>query len=155
SIDPRFGVYVNAREDIKSQLEDLAAFLRRYADGVDASPAKLQHIDERLALLERLKRKYGPSLDDVLARREALRRERSDLEHGADRLHELEREFAATRAAYVEAAGELSDARRRAAARFCLQLQDVLADLAMPEARVELRFEPASTAEASWTASGI
>ena len=62
---PRFQPYVDARDGIKSQLEDLALFLRRYADGIEASPARLQQVEERLALLERLKRKYGPALADV------------------------------------------------------------------------------------------
>ena len=54
-------------------------FLRRYADGIEASPARLQQVEERLALLERLKRKYGPTLADVhrAARRAAARAGRS------------------------------------------------------------------------------
>ncbi|MFL5131094.1 MAG: AAA family ATPase, partial [Microvirga sp.] len=48
AIDPRFRPYVDARDGIKSQLEDLALFLRRYADGIEASPAKLQQVEERL-----------------------------------------------------------------------------------------------------------
>ena len=61
---------------IKSQLEDLAFFLRSYADGVDASPERLQQVEDRLALLERLKRKYGPTLQDVIDEGDALARER-------------------------------------------------------------------------------
>jgi DNA repair protein RecN (Recombination protein N) len=156
-LDPRFGVYVTARDDIKSQLEDLATFLRRYAEGVDRSPARLQQVDERLALLERLKRKYGPSMTDVLARLETLRRDRSDLEGGDDRLQQLERQHDAARAAYVEIAGELSAARRGAAGPFCRQLEAGLSELAMPRARVELRFGDTvpGGAESSWTSRGI
>src|SRR4051812_3717935 len=51
-LDPRFRPYLEARDGIKSQLEDLAHFLRRYADGIEASPARLQEVEERLALLE-------------------------------------------------------------------------------------------------------
>jgi DNA repair protein RecN (Recombination protein N) len=61
SLDPEFAVYLEARDGIKSQLEDLAHFLRSYADGIDASPARLQQVEDRLASLERLKRKYGPT----------------------------------------------------------------------------------------------
>src|SRR5262245_27104791 len=86
TLDPRFQAYVDARDGIKSQLEDLAIFLRRYADGIEASPARLQQVEERLALLERLKRKHGPTLADVVARRDALRREVSELERGDERL---------------------------------------------------------------------
>src|SRR5437773_1149188 len=82
ALDPKFRPYLDARDGIKSQLEDLAMFLRRYADTIEASPARLQEIDERLALLERLKRKYGPTLPDVIERRGALRRELGDLEQG-------------------------------------------------------------------------
>ena len=70
-LDPRFQPYLEARDEIKAQLEDLALFLRRYADGIEASPARLRQVEDRLALLERLKRKYGPTLADVVARREA------------------------------------------------------------------------------------
>ena len=63
AIDDRFEPYVDARESIKSQLEDLAFFLRSYAADIDASPARLQEIEDRLALLERLKKKHGPALE--------------------------------------------------------------------------------------------
>jgi len=53
ALDPQFRPYLEARDGIKSQLEDLALFLRRYADGIEASPARLQQVEERLALLER------------------------------------------------------------------------------------------------------
>src|SRR5262245_13534822 len=75
TIDPQFQPYLDQRDAIKSQLDDLAVFLRRYADGVEASPARLQQVEDRLALLERTKRKYGPTLTDAIERRESLRRE--------------------------------------------------------------------------------
>src|SRR5947207_5876960 len=95
SLDPQFQPYVDAREGVKSQLEDLALFLRRYADGIEASPARLQQVEERLALLDRLKRKYGPSLGEVVARRDALRRELDDLQRGDDRLAQLDADYRA------------------------------------------------------------
>src|SRR5204863_4250490 len=122
-LEPQFKPYLEARDGIKSQLEDLAMFLRRYAAGIDASPAQLQQIEERLALLERLKRKHGPTLADVIARHEALRRERADLEGGDDRLAELERAFALARGEYLAAAEKLSRGRRRVAADFSGRLE--------------------------------
>src|SRR2546425_1839531 len=80
ALDPQVKPYLDARDGIKSQLEDLAAFLRKYADGIEASPARLQQVEERLALLERLKRKYGPTLADVVGRLDALKRELADLD---------------------------------------------------------------------------
>jgi DNA repair protein RecN (Recombination protein N) len=155
SLDPQFQPYLAARDAIKSQLEDLAQFLRRYADGIEASPERLQQIEERLALVERLKRKHGPTLADVIAKRAALRRELSDLERGDERIDELTRDCHKARGEFVAAAGALSSARRRAAAAFSRQLVELLGDLAMAETRFELRFADAPLAEGSWSARGI
>jgi DNA repair protein RecN (Recombination protein N) len=157
ALDARFQPYLDAREGIKSQLEDLALFLRRYADGIEASPEKLQQIDDRLALLERLKRKYGPSLADVVARREALRAEWNELRTSDDRLAQLERDHAAAVDRYLGAAAALSDARQNAAKRFSRELEGMLGDLAMERTRFEVRFEPPHTGglDATWTAEGV
>jgi len=155
AIDPQFAPYLEARDGIKSQLEDLALFLRRYAEGVEASPAALQHVEDRLALLERIKRKYGPSLSDAIARRDTLRRDLRDLAGGDDRLRELESAFQAARIAYLDVATELSTARQRAAKTLCRHLQDVLAELAMEQTRIELRFAVSPMAESEWSGRGI
>src|SRR6267378_3941413 len=154
ALDPQFKPYLDARDGIKSQLEDLAGFLRKYADGVEASPARLQQIEERLALLERLKRKYGPTLADVVARRDALRRELSDLERGDDRIVELEREVAHVRATYLAAAGTLSTERRVIAVAFGRQLEALLAELAMERTRFEVKFGETPT-ESAWSGRGL
>jgi DNA repair protein RecN (Recombination protein N) len=154
SLDPQFTPYLEARDGIKSQLEDLAGFLRKYADSVDASPARLQQVEERLALLERLKRKYGPSLAEVIARRDALRRELSDLAGGDDRIAELERDLAQTRRAFLDAASRLSRERQRLAASFAKELEALLADLAMERTQFEVRFAEALP-ESAWSARGI
>jgi DNA repair protein RecN (Recombination protein N) len=153
SIDPQFTPYVDARDGIKAQLEDLASFLRRYMDGIDASPAKLEQIEQRLALLERLKRKYGPTLDQAIARRNALRQERDTLAHGDERLGELEARTTKHRQDFLKAATTLSRARREAAARLARELEQELAELAMERTRFDVRFgEPLP--ETAWTADG-
>jgi DNA repair protein RecN (Recombination protein N) len=154
TLDPSFQPYLDLRDGIKSQLEDLALFLRRYAEGIDASPAKLQQTEERLALIERLKRKYGPTLTDTIARRDALRQELADLEHADERLADLDRRFQAARDAYVRSATELGEARRRAAVGFARGLEMQLAELAMDRTRFEVRFEAGPLPQAEWSASG-
>ena len=154
ALDPQFTTYLDARDGIKSQLEDLAGFLRKYTDSIEASPARLQQIEERLALLERLKRKYGPALADVVARRDALKRELADLERGDDRIVELEREVARSRATFLAAAEKLSNERRRLAVAFGSELETLLAELAMDRTRFEVRFGDALS-ESAWTARGI
>ena len=155
ALDPQFQPYLDARDGIKSQLEDLALFLRRYADTVEASPARLQQVEERLSLLERLKRKYGPSLADVLERRESLRMELQDLEQSDERVAELEREQSSARAAYLTVAEALSVERRRLARDFARELERLAAELAMEGTRFEVRFDPGLPPESSWTAGGI
>lgn len=153
-LDPEFQPYVEARDGIKAQLEDLAFFLRRYAEGIDASPARLQQVEERLALLERLKKRYGPTLTDVRATRNALRTELSDLDAYEDRLRASEGERAEAKQRYVSVAASLSRARRAAAEELSSRIQEELAELAMERTRFEVRFGPPLD-EPAWTADGL
>jgi DNA repair protein RecN (Recombination protein N) len=153
AIEPRFQSYVDARDGIKSQLEDLAQFLRHYAGGIEASPERLQQVEERLALLERLKRKHGPTLGDVLARREALRGQLAALELIDVTLEDLERRHAAARNDFIDASSRLSASRQRLAKDFAAGVEAALAELAMERTRFEVRF--ASCHPDSWTSQGV
>jgi DNA repair protein RecN (Recombination protein N) len=154
AIDERFQPYLDARDGIKSQLEDLAFLLRSYASDIDASPERLQQVEDRLASLERLKRKYGPTLGEVLDKLQLLRRERDLMEHAADRAASLEQALADARARFLQAAASLSDARRQHADRFCRAIEKALAELAMPKTRCELRIVQQASEDA-WTDRGI
>jgi DNA repair protein RecN (Recombination protein N) len=154
ALDATFQPYIDAKDGIKSQLEDLALHLRRYADGIEASPARLQQVEDRLALLERLKRKHGPTLSDVLARHEALRSEVSELGQGNDRLAAQEQARRVAAESYLTVASALSDSRRKAARQFSSAMEQLLAELAMEQTRFEVRFaDPLS--ESEWAADGI
>jgi DNA repair protein RecN (Recombination protein N) len=153
ALDPRFQPYLEQRDAIKSQLDDLAIFLRRYADSIEASPAKLQQVEDRLALIERTKRKYGPTLTDAIARRDTLRRELEVMEHGGERVTILEQQYRTARDEYVVAANALSAGRKNAATTFGRSLERTLADLAMDRTRFEVRFGE-SLAEEAWNAQG-
>ena len=155
AIEPQFSPYLDARDGIKSQLEDLAFFLRSYADGVDASPERLQQVEDRLALLERLKRKYGPSLQDVIATGQALDRERTLLTAGGERAEDLQKALTEANDAYLAAARDLSQQRRKAASRFARELEGLLAELAMAQTRFEVRFNDDELPEAAWGERGI
>ncbi len=154
ALDGRFGPYAGAREAIKTQLEDLAFFLRSYAAGIDASPERLQSVEDRLALLERLKRTHGPTLADVLAKRERLRAEIDDLEHASSRGAQLDEDARRARTAFLESAGRLSTLRREAAVRFCRALERSLADLSMPKTRCEVRLA-GPLPEGQWNERGF
>jgi len=154
ALDPKFATYLDSRDSIKSQLEDLAFFLRSYASGIDSSPASLQDVEDRLAVLERLKRKHGPTLADVKGTAVRLRRELSDLENATERAAQLDVAVAGARDAFVRAAGSLSRARRKAAPVFSANLEQALASLAMTRTRCEVRFTDAD-AEDLWTDRGF
>jgi DNA repair protein RecN (Recombination protein N) len=153
AIDQQFVPYLAARETIKPQLEDLAYFLRSYSASFDASPARLQEVEDRLALLERLKRKHGPALADVLRSAEEMERELDGLRNADARVAELERALGAAREDYARAAEALSQQRRAAAAAFAARLETSLADLAMVRTRCDVRFLP-DRGEEAWSERG-
>jgi DNA repair protein RecN (Recombination protein N) len=155
TIEPQFAQHLDARDSIKSQLEDLAFFLRSYGDAVDASPARLQQVEDRLALLERLKRKYGPTLQEVIDRGQALERERTLLTLGGERAEELQRALATANDEYLALARDLSQRRRRAATRFAPELESLLGELAMAHTRFEVRFNEGELPEGAWSDRGI
>lgn len=155
AIDTQFAPYVEARDGIKGQLEDLAFFLRRYADGVDASPARLQEVEDRLALLDRLKRKYGPTLDEVLARGRALAHERELLSGAGEKAEELQRQLEEVTDRYLAVARDLSSRRRAAAGPFARGVEALVAELAMPETRFEVRFSAAELGSEEWSGRGV
>jgi len=155
AIEPQFATQLESRDTIKSQLEDLAFLLRRYGDEIDASPARLQQVEDRLALLERLKRKYGPTLQDVIAKGASLTRERELLTHSEEAAEDLDRALADVRQRYLDLARDLSRRRRVAAKSFSSQIEEHLAELAMARTRFDVRFNGDESAEETWTERGI
>jgi len=155
TIDPQFAPYADARDGIKGQLEDLAFFLRSYSDGVDASPERLQQVEDRLALLERLKRKHGPTLQDVIDKGEALRREQAFLSGASEEAGELQRRLDEATDAFLQRARALSQARRSAALKFAAGIESMLAELAMARTRFEVRFNASELPPDAWNERGI
>jgi DNA repair protein RecN (Recombination protein N) len=154
SIEPKFADQLDARDAIKSQLEDMAFLLRRYADEIDASPSRLQQVEDRLVVLERLKRKYGPTLQDVIATGAALAHEREMLTRSGEAAEDLDRLLDEARQRYLEVARDLSRRRRAAAKQFASQVEAHLAQLAMARTRFEVRFDEDGD-ESHWGERGI
>jgi DNA repair protein RecN (Recombination protein N) len=155
ALDPRAAAYEESRAAITSQLEDLAYFLRDYAEGIDASPGRLQEVEDRLALLERLKRKHGPMLTDVLEHRDACVRELTLLANADERAAEVETALQAAEREYLDLAQRLSAERREAATKFAKDLVHVVAGLAMERTRFEVRFNAEPLPAAEWGPRGV
>ena len=154
AIDPRFAPHLDARDGIKAQLEDLAFTLREVADGLDASPARLQQVEDRLALIERLKRKHGGTLDEAIAHRERLAAEHKALTGGQSSIAEIEQQLGEAGQAFLSAARKLSGLRREAAPKFARALEAELAELAMERTQFEIRMVTSET-EGQWTDAGL
>ena len=155
SLDARFAPYIEARDAVKSQLEDLSAFLRGYSASIDASPERLQQVEDRLALLERLKKKHGPTLADVVKKQTALEQEVAGLASLSERIAAAEAEVAARASAYLSIAQSLSQHRRSASSKFAKAIIGQLTDLAMEQTRFEVRFAAGwPPPPASWSSRG-
>jgi DNA repair protein RecN (Recombination protein N) len=155
ALDPRAHPYLESREAIKSQLEDLAYFLRGYSEAIDASPERLQQVEDRLVLIERLKRKYGPTLGDVVAHQVRCDEELATLAHLDERAEQVAADLDRARSEYLSRARVLSAGRRHAADTFASALEGSLDELSMARTRFAVRFQPVTTNEAEWTARGI
>jgi DNA repair protein RecN (Recombination protein N) len=141
-IDPAFAPHLEARAAVAAQVEDLAIFLRDYREELNVSPGRLDEIESRLALIERLKRKYGATIEDVLAFAGSCRRELGEMGTPEGQERRLEQERAALATRYFDLAQQLSLKRRAAAADLERKVQAELALLAMEKTRFQVRFEP-------------
>jgi len=153
--EPRLQPFLESRDAIDALLDELSGFVREYGAHIDASPERLGEIEDRLAALERLKRKYGPTLDDVVARQRQCAEELAMLESAAEQVQQLEQRLDSTASAYRTLATALSRSRRAGAAGFASALEKELAELAMERARFEVRFEPPGPTDDGWTMRGL
>ncbi len=155
ALDPRVAPYAESRAAIDSQLKDLAFFLRDYGEQIDASPGRLQEVEDRIALLDRLKRKYGQDLDAVLAHLDDCDRQLAALAASDERAAEIQTLVERAEREYLEAASALGGERRTHAKRFARELVAVVAGLAMDRTRFEIRFNDTPVPPAAWGPRGV
>ena len=124
------------------EADDLAGELRRYGEAVDAPPGRLDEVEERLALFDKLKRKHGGTIAAVLAHGEACRARRDELAGAEEALEEAHAALETVRAELAERAAGLRAARELAAAGLAGAVVDVLEELAMEGASFEARLAP-------------
>jgi DNA repair protein RecN (Recombination protein N) len=151
--DPKFQQPLGELDSARITVEDLAETLRDYAHGIDASPERLAEVEDRLAALDRLRRKYGKSIDDVLVYGEEIRSKISQMENKDQLLHELKRELAAKASGYLDLARGLSRKRFAAARKLEKTVEAEINDLAM-KARFQIEVS-GSDEEEYWTGTGF
>jgi DNA repair protein RecN (Recombination protein N) len=136
----------------KASVEDAAATLRDFAGKVTASPERLGEIEDRLAALDRLKRKYGKSLGEVIAFGADVKGKLGELENRDARLAELEKDLTIAAAKYIVVARKLSAERGAAAKKLAKTAERQINELAM-NAKFEVVVAGTEDVEA-WTAFG-
>ena len=151
--DPKFQESLAALLSARSAIEDVSATARDYAEGIDASPERLAEVEDRLALLDRLKRKYGSTVDEVIAFGEEVARKLSELENREDVLRDLKKQLDAAATVYLAAAQAVSKKRHSAAKELQKLVEAEINQLAM---KAQFKIEVSgSDAPENWTASGF
>ncbi len=141
-VDPQLDALAERWRSLALEAADLGAELRRYGEGLEGEPGALEATEERLAVLDRLKRKHGGSIADVLAHAERCRARRAELEGAEEAGAQAEAEVGAARAERDRAAQALRETRATAAPKLSRAVRKALADLAMPGAAFEVVLEP-------------
>jgi DNA repair protein RecN (Recombination protein N) len=150
--DERFAESVQQLASARASVQDVSETVRHYADGINASPERLGEIEDRLAILDRLKRKYGATLADVIAYGEEVAAKLAAIENRDEVLKSLRDQLLQAGQAYRAAAQALTDQRLEAAGKLAKLAVTQINDLAM-KVRFEVSVAPDEDS-AAWTAHG-
>ncbi len=130
-------------------LHEVAYGLRDYIQRLEANPERLEQVETRLAAIDRLKRKYGPSIDEILAFLEEVRRQMTKVEHAGERMERLHKERKRLAEDFETLAAELRQRRGAAARKLEKRVETELAQLAMERTQFRVEISPAG-----WSADG-
>ncbi len=143
--DSKFAEPAQQLASARATVGDVASSLREYAERINGSPERLAEIEDRLALLDRLKRKYGKTVAEVIVFGEDVADKLAEVEDRDESLKKLREELAEAATAYRSAAGEVSAARRAAAAKLAKSAESQINSLAM-KVRFEISVDSANSA---------
>jgi DNA repair protein RecN (Recombination protein N) len=150
--DGKFADAAQQLQSARATVSDVAGGLRDYADAIDASPERLAEIEDRLAILDRLRRKYGKTVAEILAFGEDVTRKLAEVEDRDEILKKLRADVEQSSGEYKKAAAVLSAERKAAAAKLAKLAEAQINSLAM-----KVRFEidiASQQQESHWTAGG-
>ena len=144
NLDPGLAELLERLRSVDVELRDLARDFERYADGIEADPARLEALEQRLAQFEGLLRKYGNSVEEILVFRQQVEAELSGIEGASEHAEVLENERVQVEAQLLRRAKQLSRGRLKAAAGLTRSVQQSLAALDMPQATFQVDLQPAA-----------
>ncbi|MBK7994541.1 MAG: DNA repair protein RecN [Blastocatellia bacterium] len=140
SLDPRFGQYIESVQTARYGLEDLAYFLRDYIDRVNFSPERLKEVEDRLIEIDKLKRKYGNSIEAILSSAEEMREKLLRLHTSELQEQRLVKSISEAQISYWEIAKDLSKRRRKVARDLEIAVMEELKHLAMERTQFQMGF---------------
>lgn len=141
-LDESASALLESLEDVAGRVSDIESEARRYAERIDSDPATLRELEERADLLQSLKRKYGGSIGEVMARGEQAARDLDEIETRGEKIAALEKEQSAASAKAAKLAKSLSAARKKAAPALAKAVTKELRELGFPRAEFGVRLEP-------------
>jgi DNA repair protein RecN (Recombination protein N) len=140
AIDPGVAELAQRLQAVQYEVEDVAQELRRYRDGVEYDPHRLDAIEERIDSLSRLKRKYGATVPEVISFGERARAEMENVENLDERIAALERQVGEAERRAGELAGELTVARRKTAKTLGEAIHEALQGLGLKGSQFEIEL---------------
>lgn len=143
-IDPSLGDVLETLKPAQIAINEAARSLATYIARLEADPERLEQVESRLASIDKLKRKYGATIGEILAFLDDVRRNLDALETAGERREALKQQEDALRAEYETAAQRLSERRREAAAKLAARVEEELAGLAMKGTAFCIAVNPAA-----------
>jgi DNA repair protein RecN (Recombination protein N) len=140
-LDEAAGAMLSSLEEVAGRVTDLENEVRHYAERIDADPATLRELEARADLLQSLKRKYGGTIDEVMARGEQAAKDLEDIETRGEKIGALEKEQAAMASKASKLAKSLSAARAKAAPSLTKAVTKELRELGFLRAEFGVRLE--------------
>jgi DNA repair protein RecN (Recombination protein N) len=148
-IDESLAVVSSSLKQAEITVEEASWTLRDYLQKLEGDPNRLEDVENRLHTLDRLKRKYGGSIEAVLSFLQQVKRQLDEVENSAEHQQALEVELTRLHAEYQRLAGELSQKRKGGAERLSAQVEVELKSLAMGGTRFQVSVNPSE-----WSAAG-
>ena len=126
--------------DVYYMLEELSFDLDDYITNVEFDQNRLSQVEERLDLINKLKRKYGDSIEEIIEYKEDLEEKLNNLKNQTEHIQQLKQDLEKLHKKYDKKAKELSKLRKKFAQDFTLDIEDELKDLAMKKAKLKVEF---------------
>lgn len=153
AIDPKIKNIYDSISEAAIVIEDSVSELRDYKESIEFDPEKIDRLNERLNLIERLKRKYNDDISEISKLQELYKEKLSDISNIDAELSEAKSQFASSKKIYLENANKLSEKRKEVAGELSKKLCENLKDLAMGSTKFEVKFK--TSEERHLTALGV